>query len=229
MEDDLLSPYQDNVLRMKAQIMQYIETYQPTYFELPGYIENALWYLVEHVVRDMNSKHLGVQIEDSRAASKAMTENIFAILEYDSRHKREVEALQLEIALLKTGAKRIAVDNALVSCLDTIGRMYSAEDVDTILAEVEATEKEPSWHWIVRLNDGSYVYTSAEAHYEAGEAVFGSGMHHSAESAEKAALLAPEKEFHGRLTRKSLLMQIREEIAYMHVEYAPLLTMMREL
>jgi hypothetical protein len=87
--------------------------------------------------------------------------------------------------------------------------IFTSEDIANIHAEVPGHNDEDYWHWVIELKDGRFVWTEAWADFTGWDCQSG-GESKVAESAEAAAMLAPERE-HGREIRRNLLAQIRGE------------------
>jgi hypothetical protein len=104
-----------------------------------------------------------------------------------------------------------AVDYDLSAYLQYNEDIFKEEDIANVLAEVSGHNDEDEWYWILLLNDGRFVLTSAGCDYTGWDCrSWGSSV--IANSAEEAAKLAPEsEEGTGRNVQKNLLAQLRGE------------------
>ncbi len=87
--------------------------------------------------------------------------------------------------------------------------IFKLEDIANIHAEVPGHNDEDNWYWVIELKDGRFVLTDAWCDYTGWDCQSG-GKSHLADTAEAAALLAPE-EVYGRDVRANLLAQVRGE------------------
>ncbi|HEY7418635.1 MAG TPA: hypothetical protein VH593_25885 [Ktedonobacteraceae bacterium] len=106
--------------------------------------------------------------------------------------------------------KRIRkVDYDLASYLEYNRDIYTLEDIANIHAEVPGHNDEDNWYWVLELNDGRFVLTSAGCDYTGWDCQSW-GASQVATSLEAAAMLAPEQEeFTERSIRTNLLAQLR--------------------
>lgn len=105
-------------------------------------------------------------------------------------------------------------DSDLESYLDSNTDIFTLEDIANIHAEVPGHNEDDGWYWVIELKDGSFVLTWAWCDYTGWDCQSG-GESQKAESAEKAALLAPEsEEYTGRKIRANLYAQVIGEQAF---------------
>ena len=90
--------------------------------------------------------------------------------------------------------------------------IFTLDDIHNLHAEVPGHNDEDYWYWVIELKDGRFLLTSAWCDYTGWDCQSG-GESKVAESAEAAAMLAPERE-NGREIRRNLLAQIRGEQAF---------------
>lgn len=102
-------------------------------------------------------------------------------------------------------------DEDLESYLTFNSDIYSMEDITNIHAEVPGHNDEDNWYWVIELKDGRFVLTSAWCDYTGWDCQSG-GESQVANSAEEAAVLAPEQEeYTRREIQRNLLAQLRGE------------------
>jgi hypothetical protein len=108
------------------------------------------------------------------------------------------------------GATRIRKpDSDLIAYLEYNIDIFNVEDIANIHAEVPGHNDEDEWYWIIELKDGRFLLTSAGCDYTGWDCQSG-GSSTVAESAESAAMLAPEGEdWTGRRIRSNLLAQLQ--------------------
>lgn len=89
---------------------------------------------------------------------------------------------------------------------------YEAEDVRHVWACVPGHNDESAWFWVVQTRRGFFYLTRATCDYT-GWDCYSKGESWDADSAQGAAMLAPENEA-GRAIRANLLRQVRNEQPY---------------
>src|SRR5687767_6288864 len=87
--------------------------------------------------------------------------------------------------------------------------IFTLDDIHNIHAEVPGHNDQDEWYWVIELNDGRFVLTSAWCDWTGWDCQSG-GESKVAESAEAAASLAPELDY-GREIQRNLLAQLRGE------------------
>ena len=87
--------------------------------------------------------------------------------------------------------------------------LLTLENIANIHAEVAGHNDEDHWFWVIELKDGAFLLTNAWCDYTGWDCQSG-GTSEATESAEAAALLAPEDDY-GRTIRAQLLAQLRDE------------------
>lgn len=100
-------------------------------------------------------------------------------------------------------------DDDLISYLNYNNDLYTLEEIADVLAEVPGHNDEDHWYWVLLLHDGRFVLTDAWCDYTGWDCQSG-GESKIAESAEGAAMFAPEHEY-GRDVQQNLLAQLRGE------------------
>lgn len=217
-KEELQARYHTQVARMHETIMSYITTYQPTYYDLPHYIKQTLWFLVEQVANDLQSEFTGKQIDEMHASSAATVENMVAFLEYDQKVKQEIEALKQELEAQRA-VHYHPIDDEITSVLSHHAPI-SVQEVKRIHAKVAGSE---DMHWIIETQSATFFYIYA--HLRDGNVETCTGRQD--ESAEKAAYHAPVLEG-VREIRASLLAQVHGEKPYEYVSFLALSQLMKE-
>jgi len=232
MKQEQYEKYTELIETVRDTIMEYIRMYQPTYYNLPEYIEQILWPIVERVLEDENDKRSAILLENAQESTKQMFQNMEAFLEYNQKKSKEITDLQEKLAALTT-IKNIKVDDELTQYLDEDATAaYTTQEIVTILAKIPGARelgnmrRRANWHWVVELTNQRFAHTEAwSVFWESGEPYlsleFEQGSTDFEGSAEKAALQASLCDEHGREIRKSLLAQLREEEPYGYVSQRP--------
>lgn len=91
---------------------------------------------------------------------------------------------------------------------------FGLGDVMGILAEIPGENDELYWYWILKLNDGRYVYADGWCDYTGWDCQSGLECQF-AKTALKAASLAPEREeYSKRYIREQLIAQLKGKQPY---------------
>lgn len=81
------------------------------------------------------------------------------------------------------------IDYDLDACLEYNPQGFGIDDIERVFGVVEGENDGPSWHWILSMKDGRFIYLTGGCDYTGWDCQSGAS-HHVAASAEAAAQLA---------------------------------------